>query len=91
MTLTPKERRNLLTDLVKHVLAGGIVAGFFGVVLAALLGFVDIKDPAVTAFIGTALGYVASEMKKITDSYFPEGADRRRDEADQRREHEHES
>ncbi|KMQ97342.1 glycosyl hydrolase 108 [Lasius niger] len=72
---TSKLQRALISDIVKHVIAGGMVAGFFGVILASLLGFVDIKDPAVTAFVGTALGYVAGEIKKVLDYYFPHKRD----------------
>lgn len=71
MNLPPESKRQMIRELFTHVLGAGVIAGFFGVVLAALLGFVDIKDPAVTAFVGTTLGYVAAEMKKIVDHYFP--------------------
>lgn len=68
--MTPLERRELLEDVIAHVLAGIITLGFFSIVMVALLGFVDIKDPAVTAFVGTALGYAAGKLDPVMTRYY---------------------
>lgn len=76
MALTPVEQRQLYTDLIRHVIAVIVVSGFFGVVAISLLGLVDITNSAVTAFVGTALGYAAAQLKTLSDFYYPSRLDK---------------
>lgn len=70
MSLTPQERRDWAKDVVSHILGITITFGFFSIIFAALMGYVDIKDPAVTAFVGTALGYAAAKIDSVIAYYY---------------------
>lgn len=73
MSRTPDQQRDLLEDIVAHSLGLILVSGFFVIILASLLGFVDITDPAITAFVGTALGYAAAKLDPVIGRYFRNG------------------
>lgn len=70
MKLEPQQRLQLLKDIAGHIAALVIVVGFFAVLFAVLLGFVDINEPAVIAFVGTAIGYAAGNISPVALYYF---------------------
>jgi divalent metal cation (Fe/Co/Zn/Cd) transporter len=59
-----------LEDIVAHVLATAITLGFFAVILVSLLGYVDLKNPVVSSFLGLVVGYVAGLLNIILVRYF---------------------
>jgi len=67
---SPEQARALLEDVIAHVLAGIIILGFFAIVLVALVGEVDINDPAVTGFVGVTLGYASAKTDPVLARYF---------------------
>ena len=64
------ERRALLEDMVAHVIAIIMTAGFFLLAFAALLGFVDITNAAIATFLGTTMGYAVGQFHPILSRYF---------------------
>lgn len=62
--------RKQLEDYTAHLIATLLTLGFFALVMTALLGFVDIKDPATTAFLGTAVGYASAKLDPVLARYF---------------------
>lgn len=64
------ERRQYIEDFTAHFIAVIFSIGFFAIILAALLGFVDINDPTVSAFVGTAIGYAAGKIDPVLSRYF---------------------
>lgn len=63
-------RIKLIEDLVAHLLAAMITLGFFSIILLSLLGFVDLKDPVVSSFVGLAVGYAAGSLNIALARYF---------------------
>lgn len=70
MKLLPKERRELIKDVTAHIIAILIVCGFFYVLFIVLMGYVDITNPAVIAFVGTAIGYAAGNIAPVAKYYY---------------------
>lgn len=66
-------RRKQLEDYTAHGIAFILTLGFFVLVMTALLGFIDIKDPATTAFLGTAVGYASAKLDPVLARYFGSG------------------
>lgn len=77
MGLRPDERRELLDDVTAHSLAVILCVGFFSIIFVAMLGYVDLKDPAVTGFLGIALGSASTMLLVALRWYFkqPESED----------------
>jgi hypothetical protein len=69
--LTPDQLRARSEDRTAQLIAFILVCGFFGVILCALLGAVDITNPTVAGFVGTALGYVTGKLDGPIRRYFP--------------------
>lgn len=70
MKLLPKERRELIKDITGHLAALLMVIGFFFILYIVLMGYVDITNPAVIAFVGTAIGYAAGNIAPIAKYYY---------------------
>lgn len=51
-------------------LAFCIVIGFFTIIGVAILGYADITNATVSAFIGTALGYVVGNLAPVSQFYY---------------------
>jgi hypothetical protein len=70
LPLSPRERRELYADITGHFIALLLVLGFLGVVFIPIMGFVDIKDATVTAFVGVVLGYASGKAEAVVGRYF---------------------
>lgn len=64
------QKLKLMNDLTAHLIAIIIVIGFFSVALVTLLGAVDISNAAVTAFVGTVLGYTVGKFDPLLVHYY---------------------
>lgn len=69
--MSGEDRRPVVEDYTAHAIAFVIVFGFFAIIMVALLGFVDIRDPTIAAFVGTAIGYAAGKLDPVLTRYFP--------------------
>lgn len=69
--LTPDEARARTEDRTAHLISLLLILGFFTVILCALLGAVDIGNPTVAGFVGTALGFVTGKLDGPIRRYFP--------------------
>ena len=67
---TAFERRARNEDFIAHVLAIIVVAGFFVVALAGLLGFVDLTQPTVATAFGTIVGFAVGKTDPVLTRYF---------------------
>lgn len=65
-----QEKLEVWINFTSNALALSIVFGFFGIVGVALLGFADITNATVAAFIGTTLGYVVGSIAPISQYFF---------------------
>lgn len=65
-----RERLEIWINFTANGLAFSIVIGFFCIVAIALLGFADIRDATVAAFVGTTLGYVVGSIAPISQFYY---------------------
>jgi hypothetical protein len=70
LILNRKQGRAWVEDIIAHLISLIFTLGFFAIVLIALSKWVDLKDPAVTAFIGTALGYTVGKLDFIFLRYY---------------------
>jgi len=70
-SLSPDEVRARNEDRTAHTIAYLLVIGFFAVVMCALLGAVDISNPTVAGFVGTALGYAVGKLDGPLRRYYP--------------------
>src|SRR5262245_39253642 len=70
MAQAHRERLEILINFTANGLAFTIVIGFFSIVGVALLGFADIRDATVAAFVGTTLGYVVGSIAPISQFYY---------------------
>lgn len=57
-------------QLTTTIIALAVVAGFFGLVLTVLLGFVDVTEPTLAKLVGMMFGYVAAVLNPIIYKYF---------------------
>lgn len=64
------EKRQYIEDFTAHLIGIIFSVGFFAIILIALLGFVDINDPTIAAFVGTAIGYAAGKLDPVLSRYF---------------------
>lgn len=67
---THRENIETWINFTANGLAFSIVAGFFSIIGVALLGFADITNATVAAFIGTTLGYVVGSIAPISQFYY---------------------
>lgn len=65
-----RERLEMWINFTANGLAFAIVIGFFTIVGISLLGFADIRDATVAAFVGTTLGYVVGSIAPISQFYY---------------------
>src|SRR5262245_36417306 len=66
MAQAHRERLEMWINFTANGLAFAIIIGFFGIVAVALLGYADIRDATVAAFVGTTLGYVVGSIAPIS-------------------------
>lgn len=64
------ERVELIESIFTHILATALVVGFMGLSYMTLLGFVDIKNPTISGFVGTLLGAVGAKIEPPIVRYF---------------------
>jgi hypothetical protein len=63
--------RAVFRDCARQVLAGTIIVGFMGAVLAVLSGQVKgLNDPLTSALVGTLIGYLAAAANQVISFYF---------------------
>lgn len=60
----------IVDALVAHLMALLIVSGFIGIGYVAVLGFIDLKDPVVTGFVGTLIGAFGTKAEVVMVKYF---------------------
>lgn len=67
-----EHRQNLekWINFTANGLAFTIVVGFFVIIGVAILGYADITNATVAAFIGTTLGYVVGNLAPISQFYY---------------------
>lgn len=70
MTMSMRERRDWVQDIVAHLLALITVLGFFAIVFFALAGFVDLTNQTVSLFVGSAMGYAAAKAERVMARYY---------------------
>jgi hypothetical protein len=70
MAQAHRERLEIWINFTANGLAFAIVVGFFCIVGIALLGYADIRDATVAAFVGTTLGYVVGSIAPISQFYY---------------------
>jgi hypothetical protein len=60
-----------MTDqMTGTLIAFAILIGFFAVVLAVLLGFVDVKEPSIAKLVGMVFGYLTALLNPVVFRYF---------------------
>lgn len=59
-------------NLTASVIAILVIVGFFGIVAAVLVGFVDIASPEIAKLVGMLFGYVTALLNPIIMRYFKE-------------------
>lgn len=64
------DKRTLIKEVVGHVAAILLIVGFFVVVLASILGYIDISHPAISLAVGSFVGYCAGNIAPVTMYYF---------------------
>jgi hypothetical protein len=57
-------------DITRSIVAVLIIVGFFAVVMVALLGFVDIREPSIAKLVGMLAGYFTAMLNPIIVRYF---------------------
>ena len=57
-------------DLTATIIALAVVAGFFGLMLVVLVGFVDVTEPTLAKLVGAIFGYIAAVLNPIIYRYF---------------------
>lgn len=65
-----RERLEMWVNFTANGLAFCVVGGFFSICGIALLGYADIRDATVAAFVGTTLGYVVGSIAPISQFYY---------------------
>lgn len=63
-------RKEFIEDVFAHIIATVITLGFFGTVMIALLGYVDLKDATISNITGIIMGYVAGSLNTVLSRYF---------------------
>lgn len=59
--------------MAPHIIAITVIVGFFVVMLAVLLGFVDVTEPTLAKLVGALFGYLTAMLNPIIVRYFGKG------------------
>lgn len=59
-----------MNDMPRFIIALVVIAGFFGLMMVVLIGFVDVTDSSVAKLVGALFGYLTAMLNPIIVSYF---------------------
>lgn len=68
--MTTEEKLLVWKALTGHLIAILLIVGLFAIILLALVGVVKISDPTTATFVGTATGYIVSQLTRPLTYYF---------------------